>query len=199
MLSAVTNNQAPARLGDLLIEAGLIHSADLVEALQVSKRLRTPLGRVLIAADCITQDVLDSGLQAQVLVRKGLNLRSAAKALSLAAAKRIPLRQARQEVEHRERLESPIKRLGEILLGAGIADRDQLDQAFMESTATERSFGDTLVNRGVLPPSLLALVLQEVEKVTEGTADLSQAIASSKAAHSLWSRAKASHKPTQQF
>ncbi len=101
MVDTAPSDDMTARLGDLLIRAGLLDSGDLVEALQVSQRLAAPLGRVLLAADCITPHILDAGLQAQTLVRKGLSLTSATEALKIAAHKSIPFRDARQEVDQK--------------------------------------------------------------------------------------------------
>jgi hypothetical protein len=95
--------RAHARMGDLLISAGIVDSADVMEALQVSKRLRIPLGRVLTAAECITKHMLEAVLQAQKTVRQGLNSELALQALALVASEQISFAEARSQV-NRHRL-----------------------------------------------------------------------------------------------
>jgi hypothetical protein len=87
-----------ARLGDLLISAGLVDSRDVVEALQVSKRLRIPLGRVLTAAECITKQMLEDVLQAQKTVRQGLSAELVLQALAIVASEQVSFAEAQSQL-----------------------------------------------------------------------------------------------------
>jgi hypothetical protein len=93
-----TQIRVHARIGELLISAGLVDSADVVEALQVSKRLRIPLGRVLTAAECISRHMLDAVLQAQKTVRQGLSSELAIQALALVASEQISFADAQSRL-----------------------------------------------------------------------------------------------------
>jgi hypothetical protein len=85
------------KLGELIVCAGLVPSADVVEALQVAKKLRIPLGRVLLAAECISKPYLDAALDAQKLVRQGLSSVTASCALALMADENISFSEAREK------------------------------------------------------------------------------------------------------
>lgn len=99
--------QPPNKLGELLVKANLVPSGDIVEALTVSRKLRIPMGRVLIAAECINQRILDTALQAQASIKAGLNGGTASDALQLAIEKNISFGEARKLVEESAEQTSP--------------------------------------------------------------------------------------------
>ena len=57
------------KIGELLVDAQIVSSAEMTEAVQVSKRLNVPIGRVLTMSGCVREDVLEASLQVQRLLR----------------------------------------------------------------------------------------------------------------------------------
>lgn len=99
MFENIFYDQPPRKLGELLVKANIVPSGDVVEALTVSRKLRIPMGRVLIAAECIDQKTLDTALQAQACVKAGLHGGTASDALQLAVDQNISFSDACKQVE----------------------------------------------------------------------------------------------------
>jgi alkylated DNA nucleotide flippase Atl1 len=57
------------KLGELLIEAGILTKAQLDDALAHGKSSGLPLGRVLVVTNIISEQLLASALNAQILIR----------------------------------------------------------------------------------------------------------------------------------
>jgi tetratricopeptide (TPR) repeat protein len=77
------------RLGDLLVEAGLLKPEQLQQALQQVSQSGRPLGQALVRLNYLTEDDLRPALQAQLLIGDGvLPLPIAVRALRLARQKR---------------------------------------------------------------------------------------------------------------
>ncbi len=62
---------AHIRVGELLVEAGIVSSSEMTEAIQVSKRLGVPIGRVLTMSGWVPEPLLEATLQVQHLMRAG--------------------------------------------------------------------------------------------------------------------------------
>jgi hypothetical protein len=70
----VPKDNRMVRVGDMLVAARVVSSAEITEAIQVSKRLSIPIGRVLITSGCVTEKLLhaalESALKALLALRK---------------------------------------------------------------------------------------------------------------------------------
>ncbi len=67
----MSSNYKSVRVGELLVDAQIISSSEMTEAIQVSKRLGVPIGRVLMMSGSVRQDELAASLQVQPLIREG--------------------------------------------------------------------------------------------------------------------------------
>lgn len=80
------------RIGDLLVEAGILSAEELPKGLEYSKKTALPLGRVLIMLRCVTEEDLKAVLHVQTLMKfEGLPATLAVRALSQSREKGITL------------------------------------------------------------------------------------------------------------
>ncbi|MBX9689790.1 MAG: tetratricopeptide repeat protein [Candidatus Obscuribacterales bacterium] len=87
------------RIGDILVEAGLLNAAQMQEAAQSAQKLGIPLGQYLLTSDAIDAEVVRAGLQAQLLIGDGVvPAELAIKALRICAKQNIALDEALEHI-----------------------------------------------------------------------------------------------------
>jgi hypothetical protein len=186
---------ANVRIGDLLEQASLVTSADLAEAVSVSKRLQIPIGRVLIMSGCVTEKVLRAAIDAQSLLRdRGISVDKAVETLAIVARNDMPFMEALKQTVPAYVSGSCTNRLGEILIEFGLITEDQLHRALQKSVETGVQLGTMLVSMNLLSPTLLPMILNTQEKIRNGSITRQQAAAEFKKSYSMWSKAKESFK-----
>lgn len=94
------------RIGEILLESGLIDAKQLADALYYAKAKALPLGRCLHILRAINEDNLRKGLEAQKLIRQGTPPAIALSALQMASARNIAVHQALKDRLAREGPES---------------------------------------------------------------------------------------------
>ncbi len=67
----VPNSGAKERLGDLLIDAGVLTNEQVQELLRIAKERQMPLGHALVESRSVTRSVVIAALKAQYAVRDG--------------------------------------------------------------------------------------------------------------------------------
>lgn len=91
---------ASARLGDLLQQSGLVNEMDIDQAIDLSARYPTMLGKMLVVTGAIDEGTLLAALRCQYLVRNGLiSVQSAVTALQYAQRHRISLDDALEDLD----------------------------------------------------------------------------------------------------
>ncbi len=183
------------KLGELLIDAGIITSGDLTEAIQVSRRLGVPIGQALLVSRCVTDSVLEAALEAQPLVKDGTISRSAAvDALRKSVEAGSPLRDMLnlQDGAGNEDHHQTSKRLAELLLDSDIVNQDQVDQALMTSFSSGMPLGSALVLEGVLSPSLFPSILRIQRNIREGKVGREEGISELRSTFLHWIKAEES-------
>lgn len=180
-------------IGDLLVRSGLISSADLTEAVQVMRRLQMPIGRVLTMSGNVTQEVFQTALEAQSLIRDGVvPLDVGIEALTAAATGGVSIQEALKKHDRAPQFSPTTNRLGELLVDAGIITKAQLDTALRVSLESGMPLGGTLVTQGVLHATLLPTVLRAQEQIRDGAVTRSDAVSELKAAMKIWAKAETS-------
>ncbi len=182
------------KLGELLIDAGIITSGDLTEAIQVSRRLGVPIGQALLVSRCVTDHVLEAALEAQPLVKDGTITRSAAvEALRKSFEAGVPLRDVLEINDGGgEDNQQTSKRLAELLLDSEIVNQDQVDQALMTSFSSGMPLGSALVLEGVLSPSLFPSILRIQRNIREGKVGREEGINELRSTFLHWIKAEES-------
>lgn len=92
--------EGPARLGDLLQQSGLVNEIDIEQAIDMSARYPTMLGKMLVVTGAIDEGTLLAALRCQYLVRNGIvPVSGAVKALQYAQRHRISLDDALEDLD----------------------------------------------------------------------------------------------------
>jgi hypothetical protein len=159
------DKNAPRNMfGDLLVEAEVLTQADVDKALHESIETGMPMGRVLAASGKLSPTVLNSCLNAQVLLRDGRITRAqAVNALWSAFAKQTSLE---EELKRQGVYQPPSgarMRLGELLVMAGVLSEHSVLDALEVCLMQQKMIGEVLLELQVISPHLLenALKIQD--------------------------------------
>jgi len=169
--AAGANKETTCKLGELLVDAGIIDKREMEAAHSKSLERGEPLGVVLVAEGLLTESYLDATLELQVRVRDGMFSREQA----IAALKQDPRRlldMIAPNMKADEGLKQKTKaaiRLGELLMRAGIVSQSDVLQALELSLAHGHPIGEMFVARGFVTRALLdaALSLQQMITATQ--------------------------------
>jgi hypothetical protein len=158
------------KLGELLVDSGMLPGEALSEALALSNETRLPLGRVLLLTGTLADEALSSALNAQMLIRNGKITRAQA-VEGLAAANRRFLRSKFDFVQHRGgRLPRyQVIRLGQLFVLAGVITESELMTALEKSIVNMELIGEAIVHAGFTSESILETAVQLQDMVLNGT------------------------------
>jgi hypothetical protein len=188
--SAVPKDNRMVRVGDMLVAARVVSSAEITEAIQVSKRLNTPIGRVLITSGCVTEKLLHAALDLQSLIRDGeVPLESALKALSRIEKTNCTVKEALEVLNFRPKYGKGKNNLADLLVDSNLVSQEQIDDALKTSFEYGTPLGSTLVFQGALSPDFFPAISAIQEKVTNGKLSNEEAITELKEAFTLWLKA----------
>lgn len=165
------------KLGRLLVEATVVSSIDLTEAIQVSKRLGVPIGQVLMVSGCVSEAQLEAALLGQSLISHGTeSVENVIKALKAVKTEGISLYKALGTKFHE--LDSPRGReiLSQLLIEAEVVTQHQIDHALTMSFEAGIPLGRALVMEGILPPSLFPSVVNIYNELQSENIDQKTAI-----------------------
>lgn len=164
-------------IGELLRRAKLVTVEDLANAMQVSGKSGLPIGRVLVMLDIIRNDTLKAAILAQSLVRdKLLSLEIAVKAIEVAAARRVSLTDALEHLGCLEDVSNNTNKLGDLLVGAELITRKQVEEAMHTSTHLGLPLGRILVLKSFLPSTVVQNALTVQSLVRDGQIEREDAV-----------------------
>lgn len=162
-------NQVTNKLGELLIEAGLVSRAQLDAALVQGESTKLPLGRVLVTNGWLSEQLLSSALNAQILVRdRRVTREQAISSLRAALERQVPIEQTLAETGVSLHLANETVRLGELLVMAKLLDEEKLMQAVELGLVNEQPIGQVLVKNGMVSETVLQTALAIQSMVTKG-------------------------------
>lgn len=181
------------RLGELLVDAGIVSSADLTEAIQVSRRLGVPIGRVLLSSGILSQALLEAALEAQPLVNDGtLERARISDALKEFHKTGKPIGAFLDiELEHKSK-GSAEDRLGELLMDSDIVTQEQIDKALQTSFDAGVPLGSALMLQGVLSPSIFPSIIRIQKAIKDGSVSREEGIQDIKSTFLHWVKADVS-------
>lgn len=184
------------KIGELLVRADLLNTSDVLESIQVSQRLQIPIGRVLIMSGTVTQHLLQSALQAQLLIKEGLvTVEAACDALRLAVLERKTLQKAFEELNITPGYQQDIStHLVELLLDSNIVTQEQIDEALQTSTEADIPLSGALVLHGVLSTNFFPTILHAQEQISTGQVSREEAVSELKSSFLMWLKAEESLK-----
>lgn len=158
------------KLGKLLVEAEIITDAQLDAALESAQQSQLPLGRILLVWKQITDALLCSCLNAQVLLRDNkINREQAIKALKSAHQRQTGIEQALVEQGiYRAPAKTRIK-LGEMFVLAGILNESTIMESIESGLISDTPLGQILLKDNHITMHLLDSALKLQEMVDNGT------------------------------
>jgi hypothetical protein len=165
----VSSNYKSVRVGELLVDAQIISSSEMTEAIQVSKRLGVPIGRVLMMSGSVRQDELAGSLQVQPLIREGqIPYDAAISALRRVHQLRISIADAFAQEDLRPDIEDNPEYLGELLLDSNLVAPEDMERAIQTSMSSGIPLGSALVLQGILSPALFPSLQRIQKQLIEG-------------------------------
>ena len=164
------------KLGELLLAANILPQEHLDTAMRTSKTTGLPLGRLLVSLGILSDEVLATALNAQILIRAGRVTRQQAINGLRSAYKRLaPFEMTLSDQGFYRGPTRPTVRLGELLVSADLISEDDVLSSLEESLKQEKSVGRILVENKFVTVRLLNMALTLQEMVTNETITPKQA------------------------
>ncbi len=189
----MSSNYKSVRVGELLVDAQIISSSEMTEAIQVSKRLGVPIGRVLMMSGSVRQDELAGSLQVQPLIREGqIPYDAAISALRRVHQLRISIADAFAQEDLRPDIEDNPEYLGELLLDSNLVAPEDMERAIQTSMSSGIPLGSALVLQGILSPALFPSLQRIQKQLIEGVLTREEGIKEVQDTFVLWLKAEES-------
>ncbi|MDR3616531.1 MAG: tetratricopeptide repeat protein [Candidatus Obscuribacterales bacterium] len=164
------------QLGELLLSAQYVTPQQLAVALAQHEKTDLPLGRVLVLSGVLTEGLLTTAINAQILVRDHkLDRAQAIESLTQAKIRQIPIEMAAREKGFYELPNRTLPRLGELLTIAEIINDTQLANALEVSLASKQPVGEVLIESGLLKREILESALVVQKMIGEGAVRVAEA------------------------
>ncbi|HNB22439.1 MAG TPA: hypothetical protein PKZ32_08480, partial [Candidatus Melainabacteria bacterium] len=169
------------KLGEVLLEAGLINADQFSKAMQRSLATGLPLGRILVLNNTLADAILSMALDLQVRVRdEMLSREEAVDALrSAAGIEGDELPDPNRVAQAQAALKAPRKngvRIGEMFVRAGLLTETDVMNALETGLATDQLIGQILVGQGFITEQILEAALGLQKMVDGNHLDVDKAI-----------------------
>jgi len=178
--SILKRSISSTRLGDLLVQAGILTQMQLSEAMRSAQGKRMQIGQVLVMNGLISPRDLQSALEAQSMLRdKSVELTEALRCLKIAYKVGAPFKDILYEYASPKRTQS--SKLGELLVESGLVSYEVLARAVEQSNITGLPLGRMLVLHQTISNETLNLVLDLQVRVRDEMSTREEAIAALRA------------------
>ncbi len=156
-----------SKLGELLVESGLVSYEVLAKAVEQSYSTGLPLGRMLVLHETISNELLTLALDLQVRVRDEMMTRQEALTAIRTAAGMAPITPGSAEAKPAPAPEGPRKkglRIGELMVMAGVLTETDVMNALEWGLVNHQTIGKVLISQNLVSQTLLdaALSLQRM-------------------------------------
>jgi hypothetical protein len=169
--------QITNKLGEFLVEAGLVAAPDVQYALGQCQEIGLPLGRVLVVTGYLTEEMLTNALNAQVLVRdRKITRDQARQGLRAALERQISLEESLEEETGGQSISQTSVRLGELFLGASLIDEANLMNAVELGLVNEQLIGQVLRDLDLISAEVLTAALELQSMVAYGNITTAEAV-----------------------
>jgi tetratricopeptide (TPR) repeat protein len=149
---------------------------NLTDALKQCEKTGLPLGRVLVLSGVLSESLLTTAVNAQILVRdKKLDKQQAIEALKQAQQRQEPLETTLKEKGFYELPNRSCPRLGELLTASGIITDIELINALELSLTSRKPIGEVLIDSKVITRQTLESALQIQRMIAESKIGLAEA------------------------
>lgn len=157
-------NRPTNKLGELLLNSGIVNNDQLNQSLTRSYETGLPMGRILIQLGILSQSVLASALNTQVLIRDGkITKDQGIASLKASYERQVSIEQSLADQGLLKQNQKGI-RVGELLVMSRLLSEQDLLTALELGLVKEKLIGQILVDDGFIPKSALdaALKLQQL-------------------------------------
>lgn len=167
------NGAQTNRLGELLMEAGIINRGQLSAAMQRSMSTGLPLGRILVLNNSLVDSLLRFALELQVRVRDEMIDRAEAIETLRAEATKLGMKVGYYDANPNDSainlkpLKQKVVRLGELLVSAAFLNETDVMSCLELGLLTERPIGEVMVEQGYIGPEMLHVALTVQQMVEE--------------------------------
>jgi tetratricopeptide (TPR) repeat protein len=159
-------DEPETKLGDLLVESGLITKQQLQSALGQSEETGLPFGRLLVLGGTLTEQMMTAALNAQsALASKKTTREQAIKSLRSSVRRTGTNQTAPAERDFYQLPDRKSVLLGELLVDAGSISKAQLNNAIEISINKGQSLGQVLQELKLISETVLKHTLEVQEMV----------------------------------
>jgi hypothetical protein len=189
MLESQEHAEPSTRLGDLLVEAGIVTREQLEDALASNHSSGLPLGRVLVLSGVLTDQLLVAALNAQMVLRKGaIERKDAIRSISSAAHKPAAATPQPEPIAVREptpTITLPAREsfLEMLLIGAEVIREADFAQAMRTAYEKNSDVGAVLIHLNLIDATTLSMAREMQRLVSEKFLDAQWCVQSLKDAH----------------
>lgn len=171
------------RIGDLLMQSGILTSEYIKEALANFEQRGLPIGKVLVLSGYLTEQQLRTALEIQSLLNDGLlPLDVAIGVLQISHKERVSLAEAFQLSGFVQPEDQQTNKLGQLLVAAGIVSNKDLEDALQTNIRTGLPLGHIFCFRGFVSQALVYTALLAQQLIRRGMINRDHAIAGLRAA-----------------
>jgi hypothetical protein len=171
------------RIGDLLLQSGILTSDYIRNALHNFEQRGLPIGKVLVMSGYLTEGQLRTALEVQSLVNdRLLPLDVGIAVLQIAHKEKIPLAEALQSSGFVQPEDQATNKLGQLLVSANIVTNKELDEALQTNVRTGLPLGHIFCFRGFVSQQLIHTALLAQQLIRRGMIDRDHAILGMRAA-----------------
>lgn len=161
-------NDGPIRVGELLVQAGMLTEEQLEDRLEMARTIGQPLGQILLRSKDLNRYQLICMLQIQSSISDGaITIMQGLEAVQLVCRNGVELGEALRSVGY-DQIQSLTFKLGEVLIGANLISQLQLVEALTDSLQSSLPLGQVLVQSGKIRPDVIAKALSIQKNVRGG-------------------------------
>jgi len=161
-----------SKLGELLVESGLVSYEVLARAVEQSNITGLPLGRMLVLHQTISNETLNLVLDLQVRVRDEMSTREEAIAALRAQAGLSPIVGGSAAASETEKPKAPSRkkglRLGELMVMAGVLTETDVMNALEWGLVNQQTIGKVLISQMLVSQGILDAALELQKLVDKG-------------------------------
>lgn len=143
------------RVGELLLDSGIISPEVLTQGLLIAKRATMPIGRVLVMGGHVSELDVECTLQAQASIREGsIDAQLAKRLLRFSHVYQVSIEEA-YKMNGLCRNLGTLPRIGKLLLAANIVDEAGLQSGLQHCEGTSVPLGRGLVELNLISQEML--------------------------------------------
>jgi hypothetical protein len=168
------------RLGQLLLVAGLVDEAKLMQAVELGLVREQRLGKMLLSLNVVSEPVLAKALEAQALVATGIDLDQAANILTTAVNKDISIADAASLLMGAQKAKTepetqPLP-IYQFLQLSGLINKKDIEQAIRVGTEDPELMGRMLLKAGILEDYVVEAAISCCDLISKHVLQTEQAI-----------------------